>query len=330
MIKTYLRTASLGLLFIFSACNLTQNSTEKSKVIIPSKIEAPTASINQASVKSAIEFLASNNLQGRDTGSEGIDKAAVYIEDILQENNIKPYFTTYRDSFEVKDAFGYNIVGFKEGTDPVLKNEFLIISAHYDHIGLISPISNDSIANGANDNAAGSVAVLELAKYFGDAAINKRSILFVLLSAEEKGLLGSKHLAKRLKDQNLDLYVNFNIEMIGVPMVGKDHMAYLTGFEESNLADKFNEYSNEKILGFLPKAKEFNLFKRSDNYSFYKEFKVPAQTISTFDFTNYNYYHQVQDEADKMDIPFMADLIESIIPGIYTMTNTSTKEIKLN
>jgi Zn-dependent M28 family amino/carboxypeptidase len=330
MIKTYLSTACLGLLLLFSACNLTQKSTEESKVIIPAKIEMPKASINQASVKSEIEFLASNDLQGRNTGSEGINKAAVYIQDILQNNNIKPYFTTYRDSFEVKDAFGYNIVGFKEGTDPVLKNEFLIISAHYDHIGLLSPIANDSIANGANDNAAGSVAVLELAKYFGAAPINKRSILFVFLSAEEKGLLGSKHLAKRLNHENLDLYVNLNIEMIGVPMVGKDHMAYLTGFEESNLAAIFNEYSNEKILGFLPKAKEFNLFMRSDNYSFYKEFNVPAQTISTFDFTNYNYYHQVQDEADKMDIPFMADLIESIIPGIYTMANTSTKEIKLN
>ncbi|CAM4184806.1 M20/M25/M40 family metallo-hydrolase [Gillisia hiemivivida] len=330
MIKTYLSTAGLGLLLLFSACNLTQKSTEESKVIIPAKIETPKASIDQASVKSEIEFLASNDLQGRNTGSEGINKAAVYIQDILQKNNIKPYFTTYRDSFEVKDAIGYNIVGFKEGTDPVLKNEFLIISAHYDHIGLLSPIGKDSIANGANDNAAGSVAVLELAKYFGAAPISKRSILFVFLSAEEKGLLGSKHLAKRLKDENLDLYVNLNIEMIGVPMVGKDHMAYLTGFEESNLAAKFNEYSNEKVLGFLPKAKEFNLFKRSDNYSFYKEFNVPAQTISTFDFTNYNYYHQVQDEADKMDIPFMADLIESIIPGIYTMANTSTKEIKLN
>jgi len=330
MIKTYLRTAGLGLLFIFSACNLTQNSTEESKVMIPAKIKAPPASINQASVKSSIEFLAADNLRGRNTGSEGIEKAAVYIEGILQENNIKPYFTTYRDSFEVQGLYGYNIVGFKEGTDPVLKNEFLIISAHYDHIGLMTPIANDSIANGANDNAAGSVAVLELAKYFGDSEINKRSILFVFLSAEEKGLLGSKHLAKRLNDENLDLYVNLNIEMIGVPMVGKDHMAYVTGFEESNMADKFNEYSNKKILGFLPKAKEFDLFRRSDNYSFYKEFNVPAQTISTFDFTNYNYYHQVQDEADKMDIPFMADLIESIIPGIYTMANTSTKEIKLN
>lgn len=330
MIKPIFKTLSLGLLFVFSACNLTQNSTEESKVIIPEKIEMPKATISEASVKSEMDFLASNDLQGRNTGSEGIEKAAVYIENLLSKNGIKPYFETYRDSFEVKGDAGYNIVGFKEGSDPILKKEFIIISAHYDHIGLISTIGNDSIANGANDNAAGSVAVLELAKYFGAVPKNKRSILFVFLSAEEKGLLGSKYLAKRLKDENLDLYVNLNIEMIGVPMQGKDHKVYITGYEESNFTDKFNEYSNEKIVGFLPKAKEFNLFMRSDNYSFYKEFNVPAQTISSFDFTNYNYYHQVQDEAEKMDIPFMTDLIESIIPAIYTMANTSEKEIKLN
>ena len=150
----------------------------------------PKATISEASVKSEMDFLASNDLQGRNTGSEGIEKAAVYIENLLSKNGIKPYFETYRDSFEVKGDAGYNIVGFKEGSDPVLKKEFIIISAHYDHIGLISTIGNDSIANGANDNAAGSVAVLELAKYFGAAPKNKRSILFVFLSAEEKGLLG--------------------------------------------------------------------------------------------------------------------------------------------
>ncbi|WP_183075510.1 M20/M25/M40 family metallo-hydrolase [Gillisia mitskevichiae] len=331
MIKIFIRTASLGLLFLFSACNLTQNSTKEKQIIAPTVNAGITkANISEDVLKEELDFLTSNDLKGRNTGSEGIEKAAAYIEGILKKNKVKPYFETYRDSFDVKGSTGYNIIGFVEGTDPVLKKEFLIISAHYDHIGLVSPIANDSIANGANDNAAGSVAVLELAKYFGAASKNKRSILFVFLSAEEKGLLGSKHLAKRLKDEKLDLYVNFNIEMIGVPMVEKDHKAYLTGFEESNLAEKFNEYSEEKVLGFLPKAKEFNLFMRSDNYSFYKEFNVPAQTISSFDFTNYNYYHQVQDEADKMDIPFMADLIESIIPGIYKMANTPTKEIKLN
>ncbi len=318
------------MLWMFTACNLTQNSTEEKLIISPELTKVEKANVSEVSVKEELDFLASNDLMGRNTGTEGIEKAAVYLEGILKKNNVKPYFETYRDSFDVKGSTGYNIVGFIEGTDSKLKKEFLIISAHYDHIGLISPIANDSIANGANDNAAGSVAVLELAKHFAASRKNKRSILFVFLSAEEKGLLGSKHLAKRLKEEALDLYVNFNIEMIGVPMVGKDHKAYLTGFEESNLAEKFNEYSNEKVLGFLPKAKEYDLFRRSDNYSFYKEFKVPSQTISTFDFSNYNYYHNVADEADKLDTAFMTGLIQDIIPGITAMANTSTKEIKLN
>lgn len=314
----------------FTACNLTQNSTEEKLISSPALPKDEPVKVNKSSVKEELEFLASNDLMGRNTGTVGIEKAAVYIEGLLQKNNIKPYFETYRDSFDVKGSSGYNIVGFVEGTDSKLKDEFIIISAHYDHIGMISPIAKDSIANGANDNAAGSVAVLELAKHFAAATKNKRSMLFVFLSAEEKGLLGSKHLAKRLKDEELDLYVNLNIEMIGVPMIGKDHKAYLTGFEKSNLASKFNEYSNEKVLGFLPKAKEYDLFRRSDNYSFYKEFKVPAQTISTFDFSNYNYYHNVGDEADQLDTAFMTGLIESIIPGITTMANTLTKEIKLH
>ena len=332
MIKSILSTTSIALLLVFSACNSAQNSTKEKEIIETEKAADLKPEISDKAVKEELEILTSDALMGRETGSEGIDVAADYLAGILAKNNIKPYFKTYKDSFEVKGVPAYNVVGVLEGTDPLLKKEFIIISAHYDHIGIITSVENDSIANGANDNAAGSVAVLELAKYFGSELKkeNKRSILFVFLSAEEKGLQGSKHLAKKLNDEKMDLYVNFNIEMIGVPMIGKDHIAYLTGYEESNFADKFNEYSNEKVLGFLPKAKEFNLFKRSDNYSFYKEFNVPAQTISSFDFTNYNYYHQVQDEADKMDIPFMADLIEAIIPGIHTMANTSTKEIKLN
>tara|TARA_R100001369_G_scaffold11429_1_gene24892 strand:+ start:18712 stop:19704 length:993 start_codon:yes stop_codon:yes gene_type:complete len=330
MIKSILRITSFATLLIISGCNSTQNTTEETELISENKTDVLKPELSEAAVKEELEFLTSDALMGRDTGSEGIKKAAEFIEDILSKNSVKPYFATYKDSFEVKGATAYNVVGVLEGTHPVLKKEFIIISAHYDHIGLINSVEGDSIANGANDDAAGSVAVLELAKYFGNLKQNKRSILFAFFSAEEKGLLGSKHLAKKLNDQNLDLYLNFNIEMIGVPMLGKDHKAYLTGYELSNFANKFNEYSKEKVLGFLPKAKEFNLFMRSDNYSIYNEFKVPAQTISSFDFTNYDFYHHVSDEADKMDIPFMTDLIESIIPGIYKIVNSSEKEIKLN
>ncbi len=150
----------------------------------------------------------------------------------------------------------------------MLKDEVVIIGAHYDHVGQGEPVDGDIIANGANDNASGTTAVLELAKYFANNP-PKRSMLFTLFSAEEMGLVGAKELAKELKDEELDLYTMFNIEMIGVPMEGRDYMAYVTGYEISNLAEKFNEYAGGKILGFLPQAKEYSLFRRSDNYPFF-------------------------------------------------------------
>ncbi len=219
------------------------------------------------------------------------------------------------------------MVGILEGTDPKLKNEFVVLGAHYDHIGLISSENGDKIANGANDNASGTTTVLELARYFGKERTNKRSIIFALFSAEEKGLLGSKHLAEKLKADNLDLYVMLNFEMVGVPMVGKDHLLYLSGYELSNLAAISNGYANEKVVGFLPKAKELNLFRRSDNYAFHGAFNVPSQTFSTFDFTNFEYYHKVGDENDEMDFGHMALVINKMIPVVEGITNAAVKEI---
>ncbi|MCM8567765.1 M28 family peptidase [Gramella jeungdoensis] len=286
--------------------------------------------ISASEVKEAMEYLASDELAGRNTGSSEIDLAAEFIESKFNEFGLRPHFETYRDSFMIGDLHAFNIVGVAEGIDEELKDEYIVIGAHYDHIGKGKPVGGDEIANGANDNASGTVGVIELAKYFGVLKENKRSVMFVLFSGEEKGLKGSEHLAKKLKKEGLDLYAMINLEMIGVPMKAKDYMAYITGYENSNLAEKFNEYSGGKqVLGFLPQAKQLNLFKRSDNYPFYQEFKVPSQTICTFDFTNYPYYHHVDDEAEFMDFEHMARLIDSLLPGLFKMADTEGKEIKL-
>ncbi|MBU2949053.1 M28 family metallopeptidase [Zobellia uliginosa] len=293
-----------------------------------SAVQNPFATATE--IGAIMSFLASDELQGRDTGSDGIEKAAEFIENVFSNNNIKPYFDTYRDNLPDYDAPAFNVVGMLEGNDPALKNEFVIVGAHYDHIGLIAEENGDKIANGANDNATGTTTVLELARYFGKSKSNKRSMMFVLFTAEEKGLLGSKHLAQKLKQENLNLYAMINYEMVGVPLVGKDYLAYLTGFEESNMADVVNSYADQTYAGFLPKAKEFNLFKRSDNYPFHESFGVPSQTFSTFDFTNFNHYHKVGDELSEMDFVHMADLINKSIPVIEGVVNASTKEIKYN
>lgn len=283
---------------------------------------------NKEKVGEIISYLASDELMGRDAGTEGINKAAAYIEDLLKSHKIAPYFSSYKDTLSNFDLPTYNIVGYLEGTDADLKNEFVVIGAHYDHIGIIAPVAGDSIANGANDNASGTTTVLEFARYFGKARSNKRSIIFALFSAEEKGLLGSKHLAQRLSDEQLDLYAMLNFEMVGVPMTDKDYLMYLTGYEKSNLAEVSNGYANENLVGFLPTAQEFNLFMRSDNYAFHTELGIPSQTFSTFDFTNFDHYHKVGDEVSIMDFEHMANVVNKTIPVLEGIINNPTKEIK--
>lgn len=283
---------------------------------------------DSARVGEIIGYLASDELKGREAGTEGINKAAVFAENIFKKSKVAPFFETYRDTLANFDRPTYNIVGYLEGTDKDLKNEFVIIGAHYDHIGIVAPVAGDSIANGANDNASGTTAVLEFARYFGKKGKNKRSIIFALFSAEEKGLLGAQHLAKRLKAQNLDLYAMLNFEMIGVPLVDKDYLMYVTGYENSNLAEIMNGYAGEKMVGFLPTAKEFNLFQRSDNYPFHTEFGLPSQTFCTFDFTNFDHYHKVGDEMSIMDLNHMAFFINKTIPVLERVINAPSREIK--
>ena len=292
-------------------------------------LSMPFSLLAQYNVEKHLTYLASDELTGRETGSEGINLAANYIENFFHKHNIQPYYETYRDSFQVKNKAAYNVIGLVEGTDPKLKNEFIIIGAHYDHIGKGKEINGDKIANGANDNASGTVTVMEIAKHFAENP-SKRSLIFALFSAEEMGLLGSYHLAGRMKKEKLNLYTVFNIEMVGVPMQNKPYLAYFTGFGASNFAEKFNVYAEAEVLGFLPQAKDYQLFERSDNYPFYQEFKIPAQTACTFDFTNYDYYHHVDDEVSEIDTNHMQNLIQAFIPGISGMANSTEKEIKLN
>ena len=93
--------------------------------------------VAEENVIKTLSYLTSDELEGRDSGSEGIEKAAVYLENLLQENGIKPYFKTYRDTLSNFDKPAFNIVGYIEGTDKKLKNEFVVIGAHYDHIGML-------------------------------------------------------------------------------------------------------------------------------------------------------------------------------------------------
>lgn len=286
--------------------------------------------VQESSVSETLKTLSADDMQGREAGKGGANKAADYLAGLLTKYNVKPYFKTYRDTLTNFNGTAFNVVGYIEGTDSKLKNEFVILGGHYDHIGISKEgVEGDHINNGANDDASGVTAVAELAKYFAKNKTNKRSVLVVFFTGEEEGLLGSTHLANKLKKQNFNLYTMLNFEMIGVPMKA-DYTAYITGFSKSNMAAKINEYSGKKLVGYLPMELQYQLFSRSDNYSFYNEFNVPSQTVCTFDFTNFDYYHHVKDEFEVMDIPHMTGFIQDILPVVEKMTNAPTKEIKLN
>ena len=312
-----------GISFLLLNCVGAKDSIKLSK----DKKEVDDSS--SETIKDIVSFLASDNLAGRDTGSEEVKLAASYIATFFKNNNIKSYYDTYNDKFSVNGEEAFNVVGFIEGTDAKLKEELVVLGAHYDHIGKGKKVGDDVIANGANDNAAGTAAVMQMAKYFANVKNNKRSIVFALFAAEEKGLLGSKHLAKKMKKANVNIYAMLNFEMIGVPL-NKEYVAYVTGYNKSNLAQKMNDFASSNIAGYLPKAEEYKLFSRSDNYPFYKEFNIPAQTFCTFDFTNFDYYHHVDDEVDKLDFKHMEDFVSTYLPAIEKVINSSPKEIKLN
>ena len=312
-------------------CRTSQQLNVKSTIVeMPAQKVTLTFNYNveKKNVAETLKTLSSDAFEGREAGEPGIEKAAVFLEQFLKKNNVKPYFETYRDKLSNFDKPTFNIVGFIEGNDPILKNEFVVLGGHYDHIGLTSN-GEDKINNGANDDASGVTAVAEIAKYFSQSKSNKRSILVVFFSAEEKGLLGSKHLAKKLNTKGFNLYTMLNFEMIGVPMT-KDYTAYITGFSKSNMASKMNDYAGKKLIGYLPQELKYELFSRSDNYSFYNEFNVPSQTVCTFDFENYNYYHDVKDEFELMNIGHITSFIQDILPVVEQMTISATKEIKMN
>ena len=239
--------------------------------------------ITATDLKKHLYIVASDEMQGRETGSAGQKKAGQYLIDQYKTNTVS--FPKGATDFYQKVPASFlnairndnlpdseNIWAFIEGSEK--PEEIVVVSAHYDHIGFSrKKVSNDSLANGANDNATGTSAVIALAKHFSKKKLNKRSLMFVLFSAEEKGLLGSKHLAKKLKDENLNLYTMVNFEMIGVPFQDRDYTAFVSGYEMSNMAEKINTYTKSNLIGFSEVSKKYNLFRASDNHPFYYEFR---------------------------------------------------------
>lgn len=307
-----------ALLFVYSC----KKSNQESPTVFT--LENIQQQILKKDTKKILFTLAADSMKGRDSKSGGYTKAAEFVTDYFQANNINPFYPKYQDSLNTDEIVSCNIVGQIGSYDPQKKT--ILIGAHLDHIG-IQGSEGDTIYNGANDNATGSTAVLQVGKYLAQYEWDQ-NILLALFAEEEKGLRGAYHLAKRFKDENINLDYMVNFEMIGTTLTTGANQVYMTGYTYSNMPELMNSIS-PNFVQFLPQAKELNLFKRSDNYAFYQILKIPAHTLSSFDFKNYNFYHKAEDEAEKLEIENMNFIIQTTAFTLANMLKENT-EIKFS
>ena len=286
-------------------------------------------SVTDNEIAAIIDTLSSDYMEGRDFGSKGETKAAAFIENFLVLNKIKPFFKKYTDSVTVSETTGFNVIGLIEGKDEVLKNEYILLSAHYDHVGLRHG-QKDSVYNGANDNASGVSTVLNIARQLSLKNTPERSIIVALFTGEEAGLLGAEHFALRIKNSGHKIYCHLNVDMIGSILTDQPGKVYLSGYDKSNMAEIMNRYTGNNAFVKSQKAEMMGVFSLSDNYPIYENLKIPAHTLCTFDFDNYKHYHRTTDEIKNVDIPNTGIIVRNIAKAITGIANSQENEIKLN
>jgi hypothetical protein len=223
---------------------------------------------------------------------------------------------------------GNNVIAIIEGTDPKLKNEYVMLSAHYDHIGVGKPdASGDSIYNGARDNAVGTVAIINAAKYFA-AHPPKRSILLCAWTAEEKGLLGSKYFADNPLVPLNQIVYNLNIDNGGY---NDTSVITVIGLGRTSADDLISKAVAAYGLEAIPDpAPEQGLYDRSDNVNFARK-GIPSPTFSlgfrAFDDEIAKYYHQPSDQVDNFDLDYAILYWKSYLLSASSIANHPTRPI---
>jgi hypothetical protein len=230
----------------------------------------------------------------------------VLVLGAFNDVNVKTFSVEYTAKIEQAPVF--NIAGMLPGKSK--EKEYVIFSGHYDHLGILPPIKGDSIANGADDDASGTTAVIALAKYYKKLNKNERTLIFVAFTAEEIGGFGSSYFSKQL---NADSVVAmFNIEMIGKVSKFGANSAFITGYERSD----FGAILQRNLLGtafkFYPDPyPEQDLFYRSDNATLAR-LGVPAHSISTDQIPTDKLYHSVGDDLASLDVANITSTIRAI------------------
>ena len=214
----------------------------------------------------------------------------------------------------------WNTVGKISGSDPQLRNSVILLSAHLDHLGIGPPVNGDSIYNGADDDASGTIAVLELARALASGPKPKRTVMLAFFGSEEEGGLGSSWFEQHSPVPVDQIAVDLELEMIGRPdpKYPKDAL-WLSGWGRSNLGPALAAHGANLVPDARPSE---HFFQRSDNYVLAKQ-GVVAQTASSFGL--HLDYHQPSDDVAHIDFQHMNAVISSLITAVEWLANSNFK-----
>jgi len=237
---------------------------------------------------------------------------------------------------EITELPAANVVGVLPGKSK--KNEYVIFSGHYDHLGIMGKdrngnVQTDSIFNGANDDAAGTTAMMVLAQYFKAINNNERTLIFVAFTAEEVGGYGSTYFSRQFNPAQV--MAMFNIEMIGSESKWGKNSAFITGYEKTDMGKILQSNLEGTDFTFYPDPYPTQqLFYRSDNATLAR-LGVPAHTISTTKIDVDPYYHKASDEFSTIDIDNMTRIIRAIalsskgiVSGKETPSRVNTSDLR--
>ncbi|GLX80031.1 hypothetical protein tinsulaeT_33710 [Thalassotalea insulae] len=224
-----------------------------------------------------------------------------------------------------------NVVGVLPGQQQT--NEIVLYSAHYDHLGATPSDSEDNIYNGADDDASGTTAIINLAQYFAKAGNNNRSLMFSAFTAEEIGGFGSKYFSQQLNPD--DVIAMINIEMIGKPSKFGPGKVWMTGMDRSNLGLLLNQGLNsQEPVVYQDPYPEQNLFYRSDNATLAR-LGVPAHSFSSTQLDKDQHYHQTSDDLASLNLTSMHQVIEhlavatqGLVDGKITPSRVDVNNVK--
>lgn len=293
-----------------------------------SDVQQLVSSISPRSLNGHLNFIASDLLEGRKTPSPGLDLAATYIASHFQRCGLEPIGDDYFQTASLtKEGVAYkvrNVVGVLRGSDPKLKDTYVLVTAHYDHLGKKKSGEGDLIYNGANDDGSGTVSVLELAEAFSRLKTPpKRSIVFMTFYGEELGLVGSNYYG------NHPIYpVSKTVADINIEQVGRTDdtegarvlSAAMTGYDYTDLGEIFSAAGKPfgiTVTKHTPYSDMF--FALSDNQAM-ADRGVPSCTLCTaFEFPD---YHKVSDSADKVDYMNLSKVLQMVAAGVYTVANS--------